>query len=80
MLEFPLQLEDNEDNDKERFVSDNKDFEDMLPKLGLHHPFLSSHLCSSRSQMFIVVGRLLCRCCPPSNPVNGRLNSKLMSE
>lgn len=77
MLEFPLQLEDN---DKERFVSNNNDFEDMLPKLGLHHRFLSSYLCSSRSLMLIIIGRLICHRYPPPNSVNGRLNGKLISK
>lgn len=77
MLEFPLRMEDN---NKERFILNDDDTEDMLSKIGLHHPFLSSHPFSSISQMFIVTGRLLCRRCPRSDPVNGRLNGMLMSE
>lgn len=50
ILEFPLR---KEDINKEQFISNNNDTEDMLSKTGLPYPFLSSHLFRSISQVLV---------------------------
>lgn len=50
ILEFPLR---KEDINKKQFISNNDDTEDMLSKTGLPHPFLSSHLFRSISQVLV---------------------------